>query len=240
MARPQKKGLIYFSLDCYIEDNLKLIKAEFGLKGYAIVICLWQKIYGGEGYYTLWNQEVALLFASENNVSVSVVNEVVDACLKRDIFSKEMFDKYSILTSRGIQRRYFEMTARRKELQFENQYLLLNAPKKIVNVNNNSKNVNNNFKNAINNEQSKVKESKYLLLLNDGTYYEVLNEDIELWKQAYPKVDIENQLMQMRSWCDANPQKRKTKRGIKKFITSWLARTNGNSKEVKRYDYPDL
>ena len=28
----------------------------------------------------------------------------------------------------------------------------------------------------------------------------------------------------MRGWCLANPSKRKTKRGVKKFINNWLSR----------------
>ena len=239
MARPLKKGLDYFPLDCHIDSNLKMIKVEFGMKGYGIVICLWQQIYAEEGYYMTWNQEVALMFAAENRVNVNVVDEVIRACLKRDIFSEEMFNRYSILTSSGIQKRYFEMTARRFEQKFENRYLLLNAPKKQKN----RVNVNNNSVNVSNNQQSKVKENKYIysLTLNDGSEFEILNEDIELWRKAYPKIDIENQLLQMKSWIDANPQKRKTKRGIKKFITSWLSRSNDSCrKEVKKYELPTL
>lgn len=45
MARPLKEGLDYFSLDCYMDSKVKLIQAEYGLKGFAIVVKLWQMIY---------------------------------------------------------------------------------------------------------------------------------------------------------------------------------------------------
>ena len=32
MARPLKEGIDYFSLDCYMDDKIKMIQAEFGLK----------------------------------------------------------------------------------------------------------------------------------------------------------------------------------------------------------------
>jgi hypothetical protein len=32
------------------------------------------------------------------------------------------------------------------------------------------------------------------------------------------------QLRSMKAWCQANPTKRKTTKGIKRFITSWLTR----------------
>ena len=37
MPRPIKEGLDYFELDCQMNDKIKLIQAEFGLKGFAIV-----------------------------------------------------------------------------------------------------------------------------------------------------------------------------------------------------------
>ena len=108
MARPLKEGIDYFSLDCYMDDKVKMIQAEFGLKGFAIIVKLWQIIYREHGYYCEWNKERELLFASEEGTdcSTNLIHEVVQACIRRDIFSKELFEKYQILTSRGVQKRY--------------------------------------------------------------------------------------------------------------------------------------
>ena len=38
MARPLKEGIDYFSLDCYMDDKIRMIQAEFGLKGFAIIV----------------------------------------------------------------------------------------------------------------------------------------------------------------------------------------------------------
>ena len=37
-------------------------------------------------------------------------------------------------------------------------------------------------------------------------------------------MDIDQELKKMTAWCDANPTRRKTRRGIEKFINSWLSR----------------
>lgn len=114
MARPLKQGLDYFPLDTVWNDKVKFVRAEFGVAGIGILVSLWQKIYRDKGYYTLWDDDVALLFASEINAGFSVVSEVVRCCLKRGIFDSEMFARHGVLTSAGIQRRYLASTKRRE------------------------------------------------------------------------------------------------------------------------------
>ena len=134
MARPPKKGLDYFPLDCHIDTKLRIVIALFGLPGFAIVLMLWQRIYGEEGYYIEWNEDYGRLFSLENNADYDIVSKVVDECLKRDIFSQEKFQKYSILTSNGIQKRYLMMTEKRTGTSILDDYALLNVPRKIVSV----------------------------------------------------------------------------------------------------------
>jgi hypothetical protein len=62
------------------------------------------------------------------------------------------------------------------------------------------------------------------LPLNDGTGYSVSVEQCQEWAGLYPAVDVIQQLRNMRGWLDANPAKRKTKRGINAFIVRWLAK----------------
>lgn len=42
--------------------------------------------------------------------------------------------------------------------------------------------------------------------------------------RLYPAVDPVQTLREIRGWCIGNPRRRKTKRGVKGFITSWFAR----------------
>lgn len=65
--------------------------------------------------------------------------------------------------------------------------------------------------------------------LNDGTFYNPLEEKITCWQQAYPAVDIKAELYKVVAWCDANPTKRKTKRGVERFLNNWLDRAQNRS-----------
>lgn len=62
------------------------------------------------------------------------------------------------------------------------------------------------------------------LILNDKSFYPITQQDINDWAEIYPNVNILQELRKMKGWCDSNPTKRKTSRGIKRFITNWLAR----------------
>ena len=60
--------------------------------------------------------------------------------------------------------------------------------------------------------------------LNDGTEYPVSQEQCQEWAGVYPAVDVIQQLREMREWCINNPAKRKTPKGLRGFITRWLAK----------------
>ena len=62
------------------------------------------------------------------------------------------------------------------------------------------------------------------IILNDKSLYPITQADVDKWAGLYPAVDILSELRKMAGWCDANPQKRKTKGGIQRFINAWLAK----------------
>lgn len=159
MARPIKKGLDYFPLDCVLDTKIQLVEAEFGLKGFALLIKLFQKIYGEQGYYCEWNSEVALLFASKCGAGGTDVSELIECCLRRGIFDKGLYEAYGILTSSGIQKRYCQAKRCAKE-SIKNEYLLLNAPKNGVIATKTRVSATKTQVIAAEMTQSKVKESK--------------------------------------------------------------------------------
>ena len=61
------------------------------------------------------------------------------------------------------------------------------------------------------------------LTLNTNEEYPIYQTDVNEWQELYPAVDIMQELRKMKGWCNANPKKRKTKNGIKRFINSWLS-----------------
>ena len=150
-----KSGIDYFPLDVTLNAKFELIEAEFGLTGFGVVVHLLQEIYGMAGYYIEWTEEVALLFARKLGLGGSVVSEIIEASVRRGMFDKEKYDKYRVLTSRGIQKRYFEAVSRRKVLEVDESILLVNVTQICKNVDIKRKNVNISSKNANISKQSK-------------------------------------------------------------------------------------
>lgn len=163
MARPQKVGLDYFPLDVDIDqdDKVAIIEAQHGIEGFGIVIKLFMHIYKNSYYYE-WTEKEQLLFSKRVNVDINQVNDVVNDCIKWGLFDKQLFQKYKILTSRGVQKRYFEIAKRRQKVEVIKEYFLLsendiNVYNNLVFVNINSDSSN---ENADINPQSKEKKSK--------------------------------------------------------------------------------
>ena len=62
------------------------------------------------------------------------------------------------------------------------------------------------------------------LPLNDKTDYGITQDEVDHWKELYPAVDVMAELRKMKGWCEGNPAKRKTRRGIARFVNAWLAK----------------
>ncbi|WP_163538177.1 DUF4373 domain-containing protein [Gracilibacillus sp. YIM 98692] len=124
MARPMKQGVDYFPLDVHLDDKFKFVEIKFGLKGFSMVIKLMQKIYS-QGYWCRWTEDEVLLFAHEARADVEFVEQVVEECLKRNIFDRSKYETFRILTSRGIQKRYKAMVKRGEGVEVIEDYLLM-------------------------------------------------------------------------------------------------------------------
>jgi hypothetical protein len=60
--------------------------------------------------------------------------------------------------------------------------------------------------------------------------YPISNQQISEWSSAYPGVDVKTELLRMKVWLDANPTKKKTSRGILKFIVGWLTKAQDSGR----------
>jgi len=67
-----------------------------------------------------------------------------------------------------------------------------------------------------------------------GEEFAVTRQYVEELKNLYPAVDIEQAFRNMRGWLDSNPKNRKTPRGIKRFITGWIAREQDRAPRTER------
>ena len=66
--------------------------------------------------------------------------------------------------------------------------------------------------------------SEFNIMLQDSSFYNVPQENIEVYKRLYPGVDVEQQLRNMEGWSRDAGNRRKTRNGVKRFITGWLIR----------------
>ena len=78
--------------------------------------------------------------------------------------------------------------------------------------------------------ENRIEPSIIQLTLNDKTLYDVTQSDFKEYEELYPNVDVMQELRKMKGWLNANPTKRKTKRGIKRFINNWLSREQDKPK----------
>lgn len=65
---------------------------------------------------------------------------------------------------------------------------------------------------------------------NTGEGYPFFQSDIDFYKSLYPSVDIAQEMRKMVGWSNANPAKRKTKGGMKRFVNAWLSREQDKHK----------
>lgn len=244
-----KHGLRTFPLPVDLDDSVKLVEAEFGIEGFAVVIKLHQAIYA-RGYYMKWDIDTELLFMRDYCLSAvgrSLLSEIVSCCIRRGVFESTMFEKYRILTSRRIQETFLTATKRNTEVVFNKDYALDVVYTFIQNADKNGKNVNIFFKNADSlyaecdkRKEKKIKENKrniyassetptpaktvQNLIMCNGRNFSVTQDMVDELAPLYPAVDIEQELRKMQGWLLGNPRNRKTEHGMMRFVTSWLGK----------------
>lgn len=173
MSRKPKVGIDYFSHDVDMKDDkrIRLIIAKHGLIGYAVYCRLLEEIYRESGYFIFVDSDFTVLFSDDCKLDLDDFRKILDEMISKGLFNQELFEKFNILTSKRIQENYCSATERRKQIDFIEDYLLIDVEPfynlEKVNVNINSVNVNINRENVdINREnvdistQSKAKQSK--------------------------------------------------------------------------------
>lgn len=71
-------------------------------------------------------------------------------------------------------------------------------------------------------------------LLNDGTSYEITENDVENFQQLYPGIDVRQEIRNITGWCLSNPKNRKTRSGAKRFLNGWLSRSQNSARPEKK------
>ena len=178
MARPQKQGIDYFSLDVDFDSSLETILSKFGEKGLGIAVRIWQRIYKSKGYYIPYNEdELYMIKRICNDSNIDEIKMVIEAMVEKNLFNKELFNE-GILTSKRLQLNYKTATKKRVSAGSNPPYWILNSgsnPKKTTQSKVNNSKVNK--KKVIPLVEQKEKETipfkeiiEYLNLKVKGTY----------------------------------------------------------------------
>lgn len=122
-------GLDYFPANSnfFEDDKIGVIESEFGIAGGYFAFRLLCKVYNMEGYFSKWNDEVAKLMERRvaREVAAKKINEIVFRLAELDMFDLGMLQKYGIITSRGIQRRYLDGKKRTQSVEMRREYVLI-------------------------------------------------------------------------------------------------------------------
>jgi hypothetical protein len=120
---------------------------------------------------------------------------LIQSALENKVFNEEKYEQYNILTSTGIQKRYFKATIRRKDVEYNTEYILINVDKYNNLIEVSKVNVNINPKsgkvNVDKSKQSKVQYSKEQY----STEEELSNSCPAEKKQDIPYKEIINYIM---------------------------------------------
>ena len=70
---------------------------------------------------------------------------------------------------------------------------------------------------------------------NGDSAYVVTQSMIDTWRDVWPAVDGLAEAKRAKAWVDANPTKRKTAKGMPRFLAAWMTRVQdaGGSKNVR-------
>ena len=164
------------------------------------------------------------------DMSEMQIRRYLDKLQKSGEITIKTTNKYSVIT---IVKYSDYQGATEKSNQQNNQQITNKQPtnnhykRKIES--NKEKNINNtNVLLALSSEENRA-VAKIPLNINN-TYHYVFPEDIEHYKELYPAVDIEQEIRSMVGWCEANPNNRKTKSGVKRFIANWLNKSQNRTR----------
>jgi hypothetical protein len=134
MARQVKPGITFYRMDSghIINKKVRLLFNECGSNGYYIWSCLVDYAYARNGYFfdLQMDPDDFDLFADEYcKMDKKVINKVVQACIKRDLFNANIASSQGILTSEMMQDCFIHASSerRKKGSKFEipEQWLLV-------------------------------------------------------------------------------------------------------------------
>ena len=119
----QKNRITFFKRDVDMTNDTRMRKVlrRYGGLGVAVYEEVLAMVYETGSYYLPWSDDYALDIADRlYEPDQEKIRQIIGLLIETGLFSKELFDEFGILTSRGIQERFTdrgEQSHRRKEIQ---------------------------------------------------------------------------------------------------------------------------
>ena len=130
MPRKPKQGIDFagWSVNMFDGDKKidKLLDSQ-GWKGFGVYFFLCQSAYKMNGYYLEWCYDDCATTARRMGgfMGTDTVESTVRLCLRVGLFDQGLFDRWSVLTSKGIQRRFWSAVAGRRAVPLYTELWLL-------------------------------------------------------------------------------------------------------------------
>lgn len=173
MARPQKKGLLYFPFDTDFFADLKIraLSARYGSDGLIFYIWLLAEIYRENGYYIVWNEDSEDAAIASLGLSEGSMKQIMTFLASRSLIIEiTLASSDTIITSPNIQKRYQEAAkSLRREIIVDCEIWLLNEEEtaSFIKVTQNSDKYSKNHNKSVKNESKSRKNPTNKIKVNE-------------------------------------------------------------------------
>lgn len=173
MARPQKKGLLYFPFDTDFFADLKIraLSARYGSDGLIFYIWLLAEIYRENGYYIVWNEDSEDAAIASLGLSEGSMKQIMAFLASRSLIVEiTLASSDTIITSPNIQKRYQEAAkSLRREIIVDCEIWLLNEEEtaSFIKVTQNSDKYSKNHNKSVKNESKSRKNPTNKIKVNE-------------------------------------------------------------------------
>jgi hypothetical protein len=141
MARTCKRGFDYYPLDVdfYQDIRLRKLVRRQGCHGVAVYTLLLCYIYR-DGYYMRWDDDLPFVCSEQlGEVDETRILSVINDCVEVGLFDADLYRTEHVLTSRGIQERYWQMCESTRRKNIIKEYCLVdlsgnNADSRTINA----------------------------------------------------------------------------------------------------------
>jgi hypothetical protein len=58
--------------------------------------------------------------------------------------------------------------------------------------------------------------------VKSGDFWTLPVKQLQAWSELYPSLNVQAEIQKALAWVQANPQRRKTARGMPRFLVGWL------------------